>query len=134
VLRAVPHSARHDLILTLKSTGLRESIRLVGQRIDAFAHLRKLMGQPIHTLTQGKENTVLGFDGPTVLVATAKAPWGEPVEVADVQAALDRLSAGEEVEVTVESLGHRSAFVGAMLAQVPGAVVSKTRPRKVRIA
>ena len=106
----------------------------MGKSIDAFEHLSDLIDQPIETLTQGKKNRVLGFDGPTVLVATGKAPWGEPVEVDDVQSALNRLTAGEEVEVTVESLGHRSAFVGAVLAQVPGAVVSKTRPRTIRIA
>lgn len=101
--------------------------------IDARAHLAALAGQTITTLSQRRSNQILRLDGAVVVVATEKSPAGEPVEIDDVQSALDRLVAGEDVEVSVASLGHRSAFVGAVLATVPGAVVLPSRPRRVRL-
>lgn len=62
-------------------------------------------------------------------MATESNSQGEPVSVDDVQAGLDRLASGEEVEVSAESLGYRSAFVAAVLASVPGAVVLDSRPK-----
>lgn len=101
--------------------------------IDAYRLLRSLEGKTIRTLSQEKPNTILRLDGTRAYVGTERTPAGEPVPVSEVQAALDRLTAGEEVEVNVDSLGHRSAFIGAVLAQVPGAVVLPTRPRRVRL-
>ena len=101
--------------------------------LDAFAHLRSLVGETIPTLTHAKPNTILGFEGSNVLIATTRAPHGEPVDISEVQAALDRLAAGEEVEVTPKSLGYRSAFIGAALAKAPGAKVISTRPRRVTL-
>jgi hypothetical protein len=34
--------------------------------------------------------------------------------------ALDRFESDGEIEISVESVGHRSAFVGAVLLQLPG--------------
>src|SRR5687767_1875471 len=102
-------------------------------RIDARDHLQGLVGETVETLTQRKPNRILRLDGPTVLVATGKSPSGEAVHIEMVQKGLDRLTSGQEVEVSVESLGHRSAFVGAALAKVPGAVVKPTRPRRIEL-
>lgn len=104
-----------------------------GPRISARQHLTTLIGTTLHTLTHHKPNTVLRVDAETAFVATKKSPTGEPVPLHEVQSALDRLTAGEEVEVTVPSLGHRSSFIGAALAAVPGAVVLPTRPRRVKL-
>jgi hypothetical protein len=101
--------------------------------LDAYRLLRSLIGKTIKTLSREKPNAILRVEGSQVYVGTQKAPAGEPVPVSELQAALDRMAAGEEVEVSVDSLGHRSSFIGAVLAQVPGAVVLPTRPRRVRL-
>ena len=101
--------------------------------IPAREHLRGLIGQTLLTLTQRKPNRVLRVDARTAFVATEKSPSGEPVPLAEVQSALDRLMAGEEVQVSVPSLGHRSSFIGAALSTVRGAVVLGTRPRRIKL-
>ena len=50
-----------------------------------------------------------------------------------VQQALDRLAQEDEVEISVPSLGFRSAFVGAVLLSLPG-VVRGTNPPSARVA
>jgi len=91
-------------------------------RIDAVALLGSLQGRAIHTLT-GKPNRVLRIEGSNAIVATNKSPEGRPVPIAWVQSALDRLTTDGAVEINVESVGYRSAFVGAVLSAVPGVVV-----------
>lgn len=59
---------------------------------DARKILHGLIGKTIHTLT-GRPNTILGLEGDAVLVATARSPTGQPVPIAWVQDALDRLAA-----------------------------------------
>jgi hypothetical protein len=98
-------------------------------RLDALAHLAGLIGKTIPTLS-GRPNRVLALDGEFVTVATSKSPNGEKVPVAWVQSALDRLVTDGTIDVNVESVGYRSAFIGAVLATVPGAK-SSTRPRRV---
>ncbi len=49
-----------------------------------------------------------------------------------VEAALDPLEADAEVEVSVPSLGHRSAFVGAVLGSLPEARFVPGSPPAVR--
>ena len=56
-------------------------------------------------------------------MATARSPTGQPVPIAWVQHALDRLAADGEIEISVESVGYRSAFIGAVL----GALVALRR-------
>lgn len=102
--------------------------------IDARAHLASLSRKTIETVSQKRANRIRQVDGASVIVATERSPAGQPVAIVDIQAALDRLAAGEEVEISVRPLGHRSAFVGAVLATVPSAVVLPTRPRRVRLA
>jgi hypothetical protein len=82
--------------------------------------LRSLIGEEITTVT-GIPNMVLAVQGGTALVRTSRSPGGQPVAVNEVQQGLDKLSARGTVRVSVEELGHRSAFVGAVLATLPGA-------------
>jgi hypothetical protein len=96
---------------------------------DARQFLSEIVGRTVYTLGSHRPNKILQLDGEHVIVSTEKSPTGEPVPVEWVQAALDRLHGGEEVEVSVSSLGHRSAFVGAILGLVPGAVVDRDPTR-----
>jgi len=100
--------------------------------MDAREYLTTLTGRTIETYA-GRPNTVLGIEGDDVIVATRRSPGGRPVPIAWVQDALDRLEAEGEVEVSVPSLGHRSAFVGAVLASVPGARFVSGSPPAVRL-
>jgi hypothetical protein len=100
---------------------------------DAADLLRSLEGRPLSTVT-GRENRVLRVEGDTVSVWTTKSPGGQPVPIAWVQDALDRLGADGEIEISVASVGHRSAFVGAVLLTLPGAtVVAGTSPPRIRL-
>src|SRR4051812_37983885 len=99
--------------------------------IDARGYLESLVGQTIETY-MGRPNVILAVESENVVVGTGRSPHGSPVPIAWVQAALDRLLADNEVEVSVESLGHRSAFVGAVLASLPGASFSAGSPPYVR--
>jgi hypothetical protein len=101
---------------------------------DARSHLAALVGQEIYTLTRRMPNLILGLDGDDVIVGTRKSPGGERVPIELVQDGIDLLEQGQEVAVDVETLGHRGAFVGAVLATLPGAVVRPTTPRRVGIA
>lgn len=98
-------------------------------RIDARAFLLSLQGRVIPTLT-GRPNRILGLAGDDVIVATNRSPQGRPVPIEWIQEALDRLVEEREVVISVESVGYRSAFVGAVLSQVPGAVAG---PGSVRL-
>ena len=100
--------------------------------MNAGRHLRGLVGQTVHTITRGRRNRILEIRGTDVIVATDKSPSAEPVPIAEVQAAIDLLERDGEVRVNVETVGHRSAFVGAVLATLPGAVVL-TNPQRVRL-
>jgi len=68
----------------------------------------------------GQPNRILRIANGEVIVATQKSPDGKPVPIAWVQAALDRLVTDGEVEINVPSVGCRSAFIGAILSNVPG--------------
>jgi hypothetical protein len=83
---------------------------------DARQYLSALRGRDLHTVT-GRPNRILRLDGDAVVVATARSPQGQPVPIAWVQDALDRLERDGEVEISVASVGHRSAFIGDVLAR-----------------
>jgi hypothetical protein len=102
--------------------------------IDARAHLHSLVGQQIWTLSRNQPNRILRLDRDDVIVATASSPNGAPVPIQWVQDAIDLLIAEREVVVDVETLGYRSAFVGAVLATLPGTVVRSTTPRRVALS
>jgi hypothetical protein len=98
--------------------------------MDASEYLSSLVGRTITTL-MGRPNTVLSVESDRVLVGTRRSPRGKPVPIADVQAAMDLLERNGEVVIDVETVGYRSAFIGAVLASLPGATTSAS-PRAVR--
>jgi len=99
----------------------------------AWELLDSLVGEEVVTVT-GRPNRVLAVEGDEVIVETSRSPSGEPVPIAWVADAVERLLGGEEVEVSVPSLGYRSAFVGAVLLAVPGATLVPSTPPRVRLA
>lgn len=96
---------------------------------DMTAHLESLVGRTILTLTRRPNRIVSVRDG-VVWVATSRSPGGQPVDIADVQDAADRLFARRELTIDVATVGHRSAFVGAVLATLPG-TRPLLRPRRI---
>lgn len=101
--------------------------------IDARTHLESLVGTEIYTLTNRQPNRILGVVGDEVIVATEKSPNGRAVPIQWVQDGIDLLVRKGEVAVDVPNLGHRGAFIGAVLATLPSAVVQSTVPRRIRI-
>lgn len=99
---------------------------------DARQFLLTLKDKPMRTV-RGHENRVLDVGPDTVLVWTTRSPGGQPVPISWVQDALDRLERDREIEISVESLRYRSAFVGAVLQELPGASVIRTSPPKIRL-
>ena len=97
---------------------------------DARALLSSLVGRTI-TTAAGRPNTILRIDGTDVLVGTTRSPLVEPVPIAWVQDAIDRLQRTGDVEISVDSLGHRSAFVGAVLLSLTGSALATTSPPRV---
>jgi hypothetical protein len=102
-------------------------------RVDARAHLAARAGQTIWTATRRLPNRIVRVTADAVIVATDKSPQGQPVPLDEVQAAFDRLAAGEEVRMSVASLGYRSAFVGAAMLSLPKADLLRG-PTRVRLA
>ena len=85
--------------------------------------LRSLIGEEIRTIT-GAPNIVLAIQDRAALVGTRRSPQGQPVEIRDVQHGMDKLRAYGTIHVTVGELGHRSAFVAAVLATLPRVLVT----------
>ena len=102
------------------------------KRVDAGVHFHGLRGQTIRTVTQGRANRIIDINGDAVVVATNKSPNGRAVPLEWVQDAFDRLSAGEEVPISVRSLGYRSAFVGAAMLSLRGTELLRG-PTRVRL-
>jgi hypothetical protein len=101
-------------------------------RSDAEQHLTSLVGQEIRTLS-GRPNTVLSAIGTEAIVATTRSPKGKPVPIANVQAAMDILIEDAEITIDVATVGYRSAFIGAALATLPGAIVLPTSPPRIAL-
>jgi hypothetical protein len=116
-----------------KSAALLDALGIVGTstEVDARSHLRSLVGRTIPTLT-GRPNTILDVRSEDVIVGTDRSPQGQPVPLEWIQTAIDRLQRDGEIDINVESVGHRSAFVGAVLATLPG-VRTATNPRRVTL-
>ncbi len=92
-----------------------------------------LEGRSLKTFT-GRENRVLRVDADSVVVWTTKSPGGQPVPLAWVQEALDRIERYGEIEISVASVGHRSEFIGAALLELPGAQpVEGSSPPRIRL-
>lgn len=98
---------------------------------DAGQHLLGLVGETIRTLN-GRPNTILRVEGDDVFVGTQKSPQGQRVPIKAVQAAIDQLVEGGELAIEVTTVGYRSAFIGAVLATLPGAVVVEGT-RRIRL-
>ncbi|WP_222195367.1 hypothetical protein [Modestobacter italicus] len=90
---------------------------------EAVDLLTGLIGRRLESTT-GAVNEVLAVEPPNVLVATSKSPQGQLVPIAEVQTALDLLGRDGQVTVDVPTLGHRSSFVGAVLASREDVVVA----------
>ncbi|MEU4743288.1 hypothetical protein AB0G02_22890 [Actinosynnema sp. NPDC023658] len=119
----------------LRLTGLGEQDpggdgRPSGRLPSAEDLLRDLIGVELRTST-GLPNTVLGVRGADIRVRTQRSPEGRPVPISDVQRGLDLLAARGSVPVNVDVLGHRSTFVGAVLAALPGAAFAVDPTRVV---
>ena len=91
-------------------------------RPSARELLQGLVGRTIQTPT-GRPNRVVRVSGEDVIVATERSPEGQVVPIAWVETGMDSLYRDGSVEATVEALGHRSAFIAAVLATLPGAAV-----------
>ena len=98
---------------------------------DMRVFLHGLTGTAISTLT-GRPNTVIRVDETHVIVGTSNSPFGKPVPIQWIQDAADRLYREGELEISVPSVGYRSAFIGAVLAQLPGTIPT-VRPRWIRL-
>ena len=77
---------------------------------------------------------MLRIEGEDVIVATLKNPNGQPVPIAWVQNTFDLLERDGEVVIDVDTIGYRSAFIGAVLASLPGAKTALAPPRVIRAA
>jgi len=101
--------------------------------VDARELLAPLIGRTITTVT-GRPNTVVAVGDNDVIVATSRSPAGTPIPIRWVQDALDRLEADGDVEISVDALGFRSAFVGAALLTVPGVTRLSSSPPRLRLS
>jgi hypothetical protein len=100
-----------------------------GDTQDGRGLLSGLVGRPIQTIS-GAANEILEVRNDDVVVATGRSPTGQPVPIAWVQDALDRLHAAEELQIDPSSVGYRSAFIGAVLRTLPNARV-KHDPQRI---
>jgi hypothetical protein len=100
--------------------------------MNARDHIQRLIGTEIRTAS-GRPNRILRIEGENVIVATSKSPAGQPVPVKWVQTAMDMLESSREVRIDVATVGYRSAFIGAVLATVPGATVLPTSPPRIAL-
>lgn len=98
---------------------------------NARQYLQTLVGGTIYTPTERRPNTVVSLDADTVLVRTADSP-AQPVRISEIQAAIDRVWAGEEVLIRPQSVGYRSSFIGAVLDSLPDVEVLGNPPRARR--
>ncbi len=99
---------------------------------EALELMRDLVGLPLPTV-DGRINRILALEGDNALIATGKSPDGELVPAADVQRGLNLLRRRGSVRVHPDDLKYRSAFVGAVLATVPGAEVTR-QPARISLA
>ncbi len=89
------------------------------QAPNATVHLNSLVGKTIETYS-GKPNRILQVTGPEVIVGTNESPKGQGVPIEWVQDGIDLLYQEGEVQIGVPTLGHRGAFVAAVLLTLPG--------------
>src|SRR5262245_10632528 len=100
--------------------------------LNARAYLNGLVGKEIRTVS-GRSNRVVAVVGDDVIVATARSPRGQPVPIEWVQRSMDQIEQDGEITIDVATVGYRSAFIGAVLSTLPGAVVLPTSPPRISL-
>jgi hypothetical protein len=96
---------------------------------DIRQHLRALVGKTIYTIGKKRWNRILDIQGDNVIVATEPSPRGKTVPMKEVQAAWDELRSKGELAINVKTVGYRSAFIGAVMATLPGVLVVEGEQR-----
>lgn len=91
------------------------------------------VGRTVTTIS-GRTNAVLAIDGDDVIVGTERTPEGARVPLAMIEAGIRSLTRDGTVTVDVETLGHRSAFVAAMLLTLPDTTLEPTTPPRILLA
>lgn len=132
LLVAVPGYAASDHA-TLAAALARPSLALDVSPTAVRGFLRSMIGTAIPTVSGSRHNTILAVDSRNVTVATDRAPTGQPVPISEVAAAMELIKEQSVVDVSVGALGYRSAFIGAVLLQLPGARVVGASPARVAI-
>ena len=103
---------------------------------DARVVLSRLQGRTLRTLARDAPNKILRIEAGAVVVATEKSPKGKSVPIAWVQEAINRLVDRGELVVTTKVLGmpigSRSAFLSAVLRELPG-VEELDDPKRLRL-
>ncbi|MFE4727342.1 hypothetical protein [Microbacterium sp. NPDC056736] len=132
LLVAVPGYAASDHA-TLAVALARPSLALDVSPTAVRGFLRSLIGTAIPTVSGSRHNTILAVDSRNVTVATDRTPTGQPVPISEVAAAMELTKEQSVVDVSVDVLGYRSAFIGAVLLQLPGARVVGASPARVVI-
>ncbi|MEX0153477.1 hypothetical protein [Microbacterium sp. LMI1-1-1.1] len=111
----------------------RESLALDVSPTAVGGFLRELIGIPITTVSGSRINTILAVDSRDVVVSTTRTAGGHAVPIGDVVAAMELIKQNGVVDVTVDTLGYRSAFIGAVLLQLPGARILGSAPARIMI-
>ncbi|MGB2569279.1 hypothetical protein ACPFP2_12620 [Micromonospora citrea] len=96
-------------------------------RMEAVELLRALIGVTLLTV-KGRTNKILAMRPPDVVVATESSPAGQLVPIAWVEEALQLLREHGSVTIHPDQVGYRSAFIGAVLLQLPYAQASGSPP------
>jgi len=123
--RRASHSPTRKRTLTFHTPP--EIVRVVTDLPSARKLVGGLIGTQLHT-PSGRLNTILRIEGENIIVATARSPEGKPVPLQMVQAALDVLKDTGSVVIHPDEVGHRSAFIGAVLRSLPGARLQGSPP------
>ncbi|WLS43264.1 HNH endonuclease signature motif containing protein [Micromonospora profundi] len=96
-------------------------------RMEAVELLRALIGVPLLTV-KGQTNKILAVRPPNVIVATESSPAGQQVPITWVENALQLLREHGSVTIHPDQIGYRSAFIGAVLLQLPYAQSTGSPP------
>ncbi len=91
-------------------------------RLSGNELLKQLVGVPLYTLS-GRVNTILAVHADKVVVATDRSPAGVEVPISWIDEALKRLVVEGVLPISVDEVGYRSAFIGAVVRKLPGARV-----------
>lgn len=99
---------------------------------EALAIMRGLVGVELPVVLK-RRNIILGIANDTADVATGRTAGSESVPVDDVQRGLELLHRIGRAQVDTDVLGDNCAFVGAVLATLPGAYVA-LNPTRILLA